>query len=141
MAKLGVNTVGGVVSPAEKLLTIIPKDAPMQLKAIVENRDIGFVKDGMKAVIKVDTFDYQKYGFIDAVVEKISPNAIKDEKLGLIYEVYLKPEKNFLDVEGESRYLTPGMSATAELKVGERRIIEFFIYPLIKYYKEGISVR
>jgi len=141
VAKLGVNTVGGVVSPAEKLLTIIPKDAPMQLKAIVENRDIGFVKDGMKAVIKVDTFDYQKYGFIDAVVEKISPNAIKDEKLGLIYEVYLKPEKNFLDVEGESRYLTPGMSATAELKVGERRIIEFFIYPLIKYYKEGISVR
>jgi hemolysin D len=141
VAKLAVNTIGGVVSPAEKLLTIIPKDAPMQLKAIVENRDIGFVKDGMKAVIKVDTFDYQKYGFIDATVEKISPNAIKDEKLGLIYEVYLKPEKNFLEVEGENRYLTPGMSATAELKVGERRIIEFFIYPLIKYYKEGVSVR
>ena len=141
VAKLGVNTVGGVVSPAEKLLTIIPKDAPLQLKATVENRDIGFVKKGMKAVIKVDTFDYQKYGFVDATVEKISANAIKDEKLGLIYEVYLKPEKNFLDVEGEKRYLTPGMSATAELKVGERRIIEFFIYPLIKYYKEGVSVR
>ncbi len=141
VAKLAINTLGGVVSPAEKLMTIIPKGVPMQIKATVENKDIGFIKKGMDAVIKIDTYDYQKYGFYNAKVEKISVNAIEDEKLGLVYEVLIKPETTFLEVDGEKRYLTPGMSATAELKVGERRIIEFFIYPLIKYYNEGISVR
>lgn len=141
VAKLAVNTLGGVVSPAEKLMTIIPKDVPMQIKATIENKDIGFIKVGMDVAIKIDTFDYQKYGLYKAKVEKISPNALQDEKLGLVYEVFIKPETIYLEVEGEKRYLTPGMSATAELKVGERRIIEFFIYPLIKYYDEGISVR
>ncbi len=141
VAKLAINTLGGVVSPAEKLMTIIPKGVPMQIKATVENKDIGFIKEGMDVAVKIDTFDYQKYGLFAAKVEKISPNAIQDKKLGLVYEVLIKPETTFLEVDGEKRYLTPGMSATAELKVGERRIIEFFIYPLIKYYKEGISVR
>ena len=141
VAKLEVNTVGGVVTPAQKLMTLIPKDAPMQVKAIVENKDIGFIKKGMEAVIKIDTFDYQKYGFFKAKVEKISPNAIEDKKLGLVYEVYVTPTTKYLEVEGEKRYLLPGMSATTEIKVGRRRIIEFFVYPLIKYYKEGISVR
>ncbi len=141
VAKLAVNTLGGVVSPAEKLMTIIPKDVPMQIKAIVENKDIGFIKKGMDVALKIDTFDYQKYGLYQGKVAKISSNAIKDEKLGLVYEVFITPETKYLEVEGEKRYLVPGMSATAELKVGERRIIEFFIYPLIKYYDEGISVR
>jgi hemolysin D len=141
VAKLGVNTEGGVVTPAQSLVTIIPKDVPMQLKAIVENKDIGFIKKGMEVAVKVDTFDYQKYGLLHGKVEKISANAMEDEKLGLVYEVFIKPKEFFLEVEGEKRYLTPGMSATAELKVGERRIIEFFIYPLIKYYEEGVSVR
>ncbi len=141
VAKIAVNTVGGVVTPAQKLITVVPKDAPMQLKAIIENKDIGFVKKGMEAVIKIDTFDYQKYGLLHGKVEKISANAIEDEKLGLVYEVYIKPEKNYIEADGEKHYLIPGMSARVELKVGERRIIEFFIYPLIKYYKEGISVR
>jgi len=55
--------------------------------------------------------------------------------------VYLKPKKDFLIVEGEKVYLNSGMSVTSELKVGKRRIIEFFIYPLIKYLDEGMSVR
>jgi hemolysin D len=141
VAKLAVHTLGGVVSPAEKLMSIVPEGVPMQIKAIVENKDIGFITEGMDVAIKIDTFDYQKYGLFKAKVEKISPNAIEDEKLGLVYEVFIKPETTYLEVEGKKRYLTPGMSATAELKVGERRIIEFFIYPLIKYYDEGVSVR
>jgi hemolysin D len=141
VSKVSINTIGAVVTPAQELVAVIPKNAPMQLKAIVENKDIGFIKRGMEAAIKIDTYDYQKYGLLKGEVQKISPNAIEDKKLGLIYEVYIEPKKNYLEVDGEKRYLIPGMSATAELKVGERRIIEFFIYPLIKYYKEGVSVR
>ena len=141
VSKVSFNTLGGVVQPAQELVRLIPKDAPMEFKAIVENKDIGFIKTGMPVAIKIDTYDYQKYGLFEGNVSKISPNAIEDKKLGLVYEVYIKPKNKYLMVDGQKRYLIPGMSATAELKVAQRRIIEFFVYPLIKYYKEGISVR
>ncbi len=141
VGKIAINTIGAVVSPAEKLMTIIPKDVPIQLKSIVANKDIGFIHLGMDVAIKIDTFSYQRYGFLDGKVKRISSNAIMDEKLGLVYEVFVELQQTYLMVEEEKRYILPGMSATAELKVGERRIIEFFIYPLTQYYDEGISVR
>ena len=141
VGKIGVNTVGAVVTPAEKLITIIPKDVPLQIKATVENKDIGFIKEGMRVAIKIDTFSFQRFGLIDGVVKKIGANAIEDKKLGFVYEVFIEPKKVSLMVEGEERYLIPGMSAIAELKVGQRRIIELFVYPLIKYFNEGVSVR
>lgn len=141
VGKIAINTVGAVVTPAEKLITIVPKEVPLQLKATVENKDIGFIKVGMKVAIKIDTYSFQRFGLIDGIVTKIGANAIEDKKLGLIYEVFIEPQKISLIVEGEERFLRPGMSATAELKVGQRRIIELFVYPLIKYFNEGVSVR
>ena len=141
VTKLMVHTIGGVVTPAEKLISIVPKDVPLVIKATVLNQDIGFIKEGMDAAIKVDTFNFQKYGLVDAEVIHISDDAIEDEKLGSVYEIYLKPKEEFLVVKGEKVYLHSGMSVTAELKVGKRRVIEFFIYPLIKYLDEGMSVR
>ena len=141
VSKLMVHTIGGVVTPAEKLILIVPKDAPLIIKATVLNKDIGFIKEGMTAELKIDTFDFQKYGLIDAVVSHVSDDAIEDEKLGPVYEVYLKPKKNYLMVKGKKEYLSSGMSVTAELKVGQRRVINFFLYPLIKYLDEGMSVR
>ena len=141
VSKLMVHTIGGVVTPAEKLILIVPKDAPLIIKATVLNKDIGFIKEGMEAEIKVDTFDFQKYGLIDAVVTHVSDDAMEDEKLGPVYEIYLKPKQNYLMVKGKKEYLTSGMSVTAELKVGQRRVINFFLYPLIKYLDEGMSVR
>ncbi len=141
IAKLAINTVGAVVTPAEKLVAIVPKNVPIQLKATVQNKDIGFVKVGMPVAIKIDTFNFQRFGLIDGTVAKIGANAIEDKKQGLVYEVFIDPKQTSLMVEGEERFLMPGMSATAELKVGKRRIIELFVYPLIKYFNEGISVR
>lgn len=141
VTKLMIHTIGGVVTPAEKLISIVPKGVPLVIKATVLNQDIGFIKEGMDAAIKVDTFNFQKYGLIPAEVIHISDDAIEDEKLGSVYEVYLKPKEEFLVVKGEKVYLTTGMSVNAELKVGKRRVIEFFIYPLIKYLDEGMSVR
>jgi len=141
VAKLMVHTIGGVVTPAEKLISIVPKDAPLVVKATVLNQDIGFIKKGMESELKIDTFNFQKYGLIDAKVIHIADDAIEDEKLGPVYEIYLQPKKDFLMVKGEKVYLTSGMSVTAELKVGKRRVINFFLYPLIKYLDEGMSVR
>lgn len=140
--KLFIHTIGGIVTPAEKIISITPSDAPLLIKTKVLNEDIGFVKEKMPAHIKVDTFSFQKYGLLDGVVTTISKNSIQDEKLGPVYEIYITPVANqTLMVEGKKEKLAPGMSLSAEVKVGKRRIIEFFIYPLIKYYNEGISVR
>lgn len=141
IGKLLVHTVGGVVTPAEKLLTLIPKGVPLIIKATVLNQDIGFVNKQMEAAVKIDTFDFQKYGLIHGEVKHIADDAIEDEKLGPVYEIAIVPSSLTLKGEGKTLSIHPGMSVTAELKVGKRRVIEFFIYPMIKYLDEGLSVR
>ncbi len=141
VAKLMINTIGGVVTPAEKLISIVPKNSPLIVKATVLNQDIGFIKKDMESKIKIDTFSFQKYGFFEGNVINVGNYSIEDEKLGPIYEVKIEPNGKTIEVEGKQRYLEAGMSVTAEIKVGKRRVIEFFIYPIIKYLDEGMSVR
>ncbi|ACZ12012.1 HlyD family type I secretion periplasmic adaptor subunit [Sulfurospirillum deleyianum] len=141
IGKLMVNTEGGVVTPAEKLISLVPDDAPLIIKATVLNQDIGFITKQMSAAIKIDTFTFQKYGLIEGVVDSIGNDAIEDEKQGLIYEIKVIPTTDSLMVEGKEKRLEPGMNVTTEIKVGKRRIIEFFIYPIIQYMDEGLSVR
>lgn len=141
VAKLMVNTEGGVVTPAEKLISLVPDDAPLIVKATVLNQDIGFITKQMPVAIKIDAFTFQKYGLIEGVVDSIGNDAIEDEKQGLIYEIKVTPKTDTLTVEGKEKRLEPGMNVTAEIKVGKRRIIEFFIYPIIQYMDEGLSVR
>ena len=136
-----VHTIGGVVQPAEKIMTIVPKDAKMQIKAKVLNQDVGFIESGMPVSIKVDTYNFQKYGILNGVVTVVSPNSIPDEHLGDVYEVYIDPKNTTLMVEGKDQSIKYGMTTTNEIKIGKRRIIEFFIYPLIKYMDESIKVR
>jgi hemolysin D len=136
-----IHTIGGVVTPAEKLLSIVPVDAPLVVKATVSNNDIGFIKEEMQVSIKIDTFDFQKYGIVNGVVDKISKDSIDDPKLGPVYDVYITPLNKSLIIEGKPVLISSGMSLSAEIKVGKRRIIEFFIYPMIKYWNQAITVR
>ncbi len=139
--KVLIHTIGGVVTPAEKIMTIVPKDAKMVIKAKVLNQDVGFIDADMPVSIKVATYNFQKYGILNGKVTLVSPNSIDDEKLGPIYEVYIEPENTTLLVEGKEQSIKFGMTTTNEIKIGKRRIIEFFIYPLIKYMDESIKVR
>lgn len=141
ISNLSFHTIGGVVAPAQKLMTVVPVSAPLVIKATVLNKDIGFVKDGMPVLVKIDTFDFQKYGILKGTVRNVSKHSTEDEKLGPVYEIFINPVDTTLLVEGKQVPMTSGMSLTAEVKVGKRRIIEFFIYPLIKYLDEGIKVR
>ncbi|MCK5177862.1 MAG: HlyD family efflux transporter periplasmic adaptor subunit, partial [Candidatus Aenigmarchaeota archaeon] len=139
--KIFMHTVGGVVTPAQQLISITPVEVPLLVKAQVLNKDIGFVKEDMNVKIKIDTFSFQKYGLLAGKVINVSKSSIMDEKLGPVYEVFIEPLETKLVVEGKEELISSGMSASAEIKTGKRRIIEFFIYPLIKYLDEGISVR
>lgn len=139
--QLKIHTIGGVVTPAEPLMTVVEKDATLKIKAKVMNQDIGFVEEGMDVSIKVDTFNFQKYGIIKGKVLVVGVNSIEDEKMGQVYEIFIKPENLTLIVEGKEQSIKTGMSVTCEINIGKRRIIEFFIYPLIKYLDESIKVR
>lgn len=141
VGKLLIHTEGGVVSPNDNLISIVPSDAPLIIKANVLNKDIGFLKLGQEVAVKIDTFSFQKYGLLYGNIIEISKDAIEDERLGLIYEIKIKPKSLDIKVEGEIRQLEIGMSVIAEVKTGKRRVIELFIYPIIKYMDEGLSVR
>jgi len=141
VSNLYFHTIGGVVTPAQKLMIIVPLSAPLVIKASVLNKDIGFIRDGMGVSVKIDTFDFQKYGILTGTVRSISKHSTEDEKLGPVYEVFITPGETTFLVEGKRVPITSGMSLTAEVKVGKRRVIEFFIYPIIKYLDEGIKVR
>ena len=141
VGKLLVHTEGGVVNPNDNLISIVPSDAPLIIKANVLNKDIGFLKPGQEVAVKIDTFSFQKYGLLHGNIIEISKDAIEDEKLGLIYEIKIKPKSLDIKVEGETKRLEIGMSVIAEVKTGKRRVIELFIYPIIKYMDEGLSVR
>lgn len=135
------TTIGGVVTPAQPVMSIVPENTPLLIEAMLPNKDIGFVKSGQKARIKIDTFSFQKYGTIDGIVQNVSPDAIEDEKMGLLYKIKVSIEQDYLLVEGEEVKLSPGMAVTVEIKTGKRRIIEFFLEPLVKYMQEGLQVR
>jgi len=141
VGKLLVHTEGGVVNPNDNLISIVPSDAPLIIKANVLNKDIGFLKLGQEVAVKIDTFSFQKYGLLHGNIIEISKDAIEDEKLGLIYEIKIKPKSLDIKVDGETKQLEIGMSVIAEVKTGKRRVIELFIYPIIKYMDEGLSVR
>ena len=141
VGKLLIHTKGGVVSPNDNLISIVPSDAPLIIKANVLNKDIGFLKLGQEVAVKIDTFSSQKYGLLHGNIIEISKDAIEDERLGLIYEIKIKPKNLDIRVDGKIKQLEIGMSVIAEVKTGKRRVIELFIYPIIKYMEEGLIVR
>jgi hemolysin D len=132
---------GEVVTPAQPLMQIVPGEETLVVEAYLTNKDVGFVREKMSAVVKIHTFPFTKYGLIDAQVVQISADALADKEQGLIYKVRLLLKRDWLDVEGEKVYLLPGMAVTAEVKTGTRRLIEYFLAPLLRYRQESARER
>ncbi|KAA8785171.1 hemolysin D [Paenibacillus sp. 4624] len=133
-------TIGGVVTSAEDVISIVPDDTPLIVEATIANQDIGFIKKGQAANVKVDTFPFQKYGYLQGEIIYVSPDAFEDEKLGPVFKAKLK----VLSTEtssGSRIKLTPGMSVSVEAKTGQRRIIDFFLSPLKKAAEESFTLR
>lgn len=139
--ELAVSTIGGVVTEAQQLMLIVPDEEQLEVEVFLQNKDIGFVQEGMTAEIKVHTFPFTKYGIIDGEVTTVSDDATLDEQRGLIYGMRLLMKQNTINVEGKAVKLIPGMAVTAEMQTGHRRIIEFFLAPLLRYKQEGLRER
>ncbi|WP_343653871.1 HlyD family type I secretion periplasmic adaptor subunit [Herbaspirillum sp.] len=139
--QLNVHTVGGVVPAAQPLMQIVPHDSAVEVEAFLDNKDIGFVQIGQEAKVKIDAFDYTKYGTVPAQVRHVSHDAIEDEKRGLIYSSKILLAQSTLPVDGHAMALTPGMSVTVEIRTGTRRVIEYVLSPLIRHQREALNER
>lgn len=139
--QLAIHTIGGVVTPAQELMLIVPKESALEVQALILNKDIGFVEVGQVAEVKIDTFNFTKYGTIEAQITSISNDAINDENLGLVYMTKVLIKETRMLVNKRLVNLSPGMSVTVEVKTGKRRIIEYFLSPLLRYKQESIRER
>ena len=139
--QLTVHTVGGVVTPAQELLIVVPPDHPVEVAAQVENKDVGFVRNGQIVEIKVETFPFTLYGTIPGTVLSVSDDAAPIEKIGLVYPTRVSMDRSTIDVEGKQVTLSPGMAVTVEIKTGQRRVMEYLMSPLLKSVKESLRER
>lgn len=141
VAQLSIHTVGGIVTAAQALMVIVPEETEMEVEAWVANKDVGFVYPGQKAEVKVETFSFQKYGTLPATISEVGADAVEDKDKGRVYRVVLALDQNQILVNGSSVFLSPGMSVTAEIKIREKQIIEFFLDPFRQYKNEALRER
>lgn len=139
--QLAIHTVGGVVTPAQQLLIVVPMEHPVEVEAQVENKDVGFVKEGQPVEIKVETFPFTLYGTIPGRVLTVSDDAAKIEKVGLVYPTRVSMDRSTIQVDGKHVNLFPGMAVTVEIKTGKRRVIEYLLSPLLKSMMESLRER
>ncbi len=160
--QLAVHTVGGVVTPAQALAVLVPSDSHLEIEAMLSNRDIGFVHPGQKTEIKVDTFNFTRYGLLHGDVLSVSTDAItRDRQQGgsndrtpgaaqsssepkgqeLEYAARISLDRTHMQVEDKLVNLGPGMAVTVEIKTGTRRIISYLLSPLARYKQESLRER
>jgi hemolysin D len=160
--QLAVHTIGGIVTPAQTLAALVPLDANLEIEAMVLNRDIGFIVPGQSVAIKIDTFNFTRYGLLDGRVLSISRDAItrdrhedraNDQSAGaesasseprgqeLLYAARVNLDRSVMEVEGRPVQLSPGMAVTVEIKTGSRRIISYLLSPLMRYNQEVLRER
>lgn len=159
--QLAIHTVGGVVTPAQSLMVVVPSDSRLEIEAMVPNRDIGFVHPGQVAEIKVDTFNFTRYGLLRGEVLSVSQDAIirerkqeRDERgqgaqtdssepkgQELTYSARISLDRTQMQVDDRLVNLSPGMAVTVEIKTGSRRILSYLLSPLLRYRHEVLRER
>ncbi len=163
--ELAVHTVGGVVTPAQPLMIVVPNGGGLVVEAMVNNRDVGFVHVGQTARVKIDTFNFTRYGLIDGKViglshdtvnqgahdesRKDSDNKTSDSSSNTsqsqssepAYVARIRLARNWMETETGRVNLGPGMAVTAEIQTGRRRIIDYLLSPLQGEVKDSMHER
>jgi hemolysin D len=160
--QLAVHTVGGVVTPAQPVLVVVPDNPGLVVEAHVDNKDVGFVRAGQDAEIKVETFTFTRYGLIHGTVLDVSRDAVAageaakprggnttDDKAANAegrpdsagYVAHVALGQTTMLTEGGPVELGPGMSVTAEIKTGRRSVISYLLSPLQRYAHDGMRER
>lgn len=141
--QLSVHTLGAFVQRGEQLLVIVPENAGLQMDARILNKDIGFVESGHPVRIKVDAFEFTRYGHIDGRLQWVGSDAMVDEQKGPVYPARVSLSSTSMSNRAGERdaVVVPGMQATADIVIGQRRLMEYFIAPLLRYRDESLRER
>jgi hemolysin D len=155
--QLAIHSIGGVVTPAQTLLSIVPSDSTLEIDATVENQDIGFVHPGQQAAIKVDTFNFTRYGLIHGKVVTLSQDAVPRDGAGKsdpskqagsdsgasepAYAARVSLDQTQMQVDDKLLNLSAGMAVTVEIKTGTRRIIDYLLSPILRHSQESLRER
>ena len=135
--QLQVHTIGGVVKPADPLLVVVPSDGELIVDAMVPNKDAGFIHAGQPVEVKLEAYPFTRYGVVNGVVEHIGRDAVQTEKEGLLYPARVRLKQAWIEIGGVRTPRAPGLAATAEIKTGDRRIIEYLLSPLARRVSEA----
>lgn len=138
--QLAVRTAGGVVTPAQPLLVVVPHEAEITAEVTVENKDVGFVHVGQSAEVKIDAFSFTRYGTVPAVVSRVSADAVLDEKRGPAFTATLRLQ-SAKALSTELRGLRPGMSLTGEIRTGSRTVMNYVLSPIEETVRQGAKER
>jgi HlyD family secretion protein len=144
---LATHTPGTVVSPGTVIMTLVPADEQLRAEVWVSNQDVGFVHAGQPTKIKLTAFTFQKYGMLDGRVSRVSADAAEqapgaagakgERPLGLAYKTLVDLDAQHLDSDGRRYEFAPGMHVTAEIKLGERTVLEYLLSPIRKAFHEA----
>jgi len=122
-------------------MAIVPSEETLEIEATVLNKDVGFVRPGQRATVKIESFPYTRYGYLEGVVETVSHDAAQHEQLGLVFPARVRLDKATLLIDGVTVALTPGMNLTIEIKTGKRRVIDYILSPLRQHGTEALRER
>ncbi|MCA7955788.1 HlyD family type I secretion periplasmic adaptor subunit [Burkholderia seminalis] len=138
--QLAVHTLGGVVTTAQAVMELVPDDT-LEVDATIENKDIGFVKVGQRAAVKIEAFPYTRYGLLEGEVISVANDAAQDKKQGLVFTARIRLKTNQMRIDDRWIALTPGMAVTADIKTGKQRVAQYFLGPLVEGAKESLHER
>ena len=160
--QLEVTTIGQVVTTGQQVMTVVPNQGALEIEALVQNQDIGFVHSGQTAVVKIDSFPFTRYGTLGGRVVRVSRDAVSSPQQlpqgdteykptaaqngaasptpktqDLVYSVRVLLDRQTMMVDGRPVQLSPGMSASVEIRTGKRRVISYLLSPFIKTVTEA----
>ncbi len=138
--QLVINTVGGVVTAAQPLMTIVPVNCGMEIEAKILNKDIGFVHTGQQVSVKVAAYPFTRHGDLVGKIEWVGRDAVMDQETGPVYPVRVSVGNYQLPnmVNEQRGRILPGMTVSTDIKVGTRRVIHYFLGPILRYKDKSL---
>ena len=135
------HTIGGVVRPGEPIMDIVPSEDALVVEAKLNPVDRGFVRIGQKALVKIDTYDYARYGGIDGEVVAVAPDSTMPENGQPYFKVVVTTAKPYLGEEKDGLTIAPGMGATVDIHTGTKSVMSFLLRPVLKLKAEAFRER
>ncbi|WP_339721355.1 HlyD family type I secretion periplasmic adaptor subunit [Marinomonas primoryensis] len=139
--QIQLNTVGGVIKPGMNLMEIVPIEDSLLIEAKVRPENIGFIKPGLSAVVKLSAYDFAIFGGLHSTVENISADTILDEEGNSFFLVRVRTDKNYLGTKQAPLPVIPGMQATVDIITGKKTLLDYLLKPILKAQQNALRER